>query len=84
MDEQNDRPEQAEPELFPLDEAACQMVAELDEQEKQIQQNLTQIQTARNAILAYFLRTHKLAGNWQVAANRRELVRQPEPQPVQQ
>jgi hypothetical protein len=55
-------------ENFPLDDAAIATISELDEQEKGIS-------IARNAILSYFLRVHSLTGNWQLAANRRELVR---------
>jgi hypothetical protein len=55
-------------EAFPLDDAAIESIAELDKQE-------AQINVARNAILSYILRQHKLMGNWQLATNRRELVK---------
>ena len=58
----------AETEIFPLDDAAIESLAELDQQDK-----LTH--SARLGILGYFLKVHKLQGNWQLAPNRRELVR---------
>jgi len=57
------------PEAYPLDETAIAMINELKEQMKPFQ-------IAVNAILTYFVRQHKLAGNWQVADNGRELVQQ--------
>lgn len=57
-----------EQEHFPLDEAAIESLAELDAQERQIN-------TARNAILSYFLRQQKMVGNWQLAENKRELIK---------
>lgn len=62
---------------FPLDDAAIESLAELDKQ-------TNDIAVARNAILSYFLRQHKLTGNWQLAMNRRELVRVEQPLPAQQ
>jgi hypothetical protein len=55
-------------ENFPLDDAAIDSLAELDQQERNIN-------VARQAILSYFLRQQKLTGNWQLAQNRRELVK---------
>jgi len=70
MDEQNNNGNgAAEQELYPLDDAAIELLAQFDEQERQIN-------TARNAMLTYFVRLHKLQGNWGVAPNRRELVKQ--------
>lgn len=59
-------------EAYPLDDAAIEAIAELDAQER----NLT---VARSAILSYFLRQQKLTGNWVLAPNRRELVKQSAP-----
>ena len=56
-------------ETFPLDDAAIESLAELDQQERSIG-------VARQAILSYFLRQQRMTGNWQLAPNRRELVRQ--------
>jgi hypothetical protein len=61
--------------LFPLDDAAIDSLAELAQQE-------SNANVARNAILAYFLRQHKLSGNWRLALNGRELVRVEQPQPA--
>jgi len=70
MDEKNNQ------ESFPLDDAAIEAIAELDNQERAVA-------VARNAILSYFLRQQKMTGNWSIAQNRRELVRsQPAAVPV--
>jgi beta-phosphoglucomutase-like phosphatase (HAD superfamily) len=76
---QDEKQSAAEVESYPLDDAAIELIAELDQQEKQVL-------VARNSILTYILRQHKLTGPWKVAPNRRELVRdavQPQPQPPQ-
>lgn len=59
-------------ELYPLDDAAIEAIADLDKQE-------SNCNIARNAILSYFLRQHKLSGDWRLAPNRRELVKLPAP-----
>jgi hypothetical protein len=65
---QNEQQSATDVDSYPLDDAAIEMIAELDQQEKQVL-------VARNAILTYILRQHKLMGPWKVAPNRRELVR---------
>lgn len=66
----------AEVENYPLDEAMIQLLAELDQQ-------MQPFQLQAQGALVLFLRQHKLQGNWRVAENRRELVKQPvaAPQP---
>jgi hypothetical protein len=76
MSEENNGNTAAEPELFPLDEAAIEAIQDLDKQETQLVEASKNINVARNAILSYFLRQHKLEGNWQLAENRKELMRQ--------
>jgi hypothetical protein len=71
-----------ESENFPLDDAAIDTVAELDEEERKLDITRANINVARSAVLHYFLRQHKMLGNWQLAPNRRELVRIEQPQPA--
>ena len=62
-------PRPAEPETFPLDDAAIETLQELDRQ-------LLIHSTMRNTVLGFFVRQHKLPGQWQLAPNGRELVKQ--------
>jgi hypothetical protein len=62
---------EADADIFPLDDAAIETLAEMDQQERQLN-------AARTAVLTYFLKQHKLKGNWSLSPNRRELVRQTE------
>lgn len=55
-------------EIFPLDDAAVEMLAEIDQQERACG-------VARQSVLNYFARQNKLGDGWQLAPNRRELVR---------
>lgn len=73
----------AEPELFPLDEAAIEAVDELHNKEQQLATAIREVNIARNAMLSYFLRQHKMSGEWRLADNRREMVRVPAPAPVE-
>lgn len=57
-----------DPDAFPLDEAAIQLIGEMQ------REAMCRI----NAVLAYFIRVHNLKGNWMLAPNGRELVRQTE------
>jgi hypothetical protein len=57
-----------EADVFPLDDAALESLAQFDQQEQQIM-------GARIGVLTLFTRIHKLQGNWQLAQNRRELVK---------
>jgi hypothetical protein len=75
MENGNQNEPVGESELYPLDDAAIETIADLDAQERNIA-------IARNAILSYFLRQHKLTGNWTLAPNRRELTRAAAPLPV--
>jgi hypothetical protein len=73
--EENPNSNEAQQECFPLDEAALSLLNDLD----------TQIRTLDNqwqGALVLFLRQHKLQGNWRLAPNRKELVRQPDVMPV--
>jgi len=56
MDELNNS-QPADAEVYPLDDAAIEMIADL---ERNIQATLLQ----ENAVLTYFLKQHKLGGNW--------------------
>ena len=80
MEEQrNENAVAEETQVFPLDDAAIGMIAELDGREKQLVEAARDINTARNSILSYFLRQHEMSGNWALAENRRELIRTPTP-----
>ena len=54
----------ANEETYPLDDAAIEALAELEQHEKCVQ-----------AVLNYFMKQQKLSGGWTLARNRRELVR---------
>lgn len=54
-------------ERFPLDEAAIQLIAELDEQIKNAS-------VATSAVAHYFARQHGIQGQFRIAENRRELI----------
>ena len=66
-----------ETEAFPLDDAAIEILAELDAQDKVTH-------ASRLSVLNYFLRQHKMQGNWQLSPNRRELVKAAAQQTPQQ
>lgn len=72
MEEQKQEPEPtvaAAPEVVPLDDAAIEAIAELDQRQLILNASL-------NAILNYFSRQHKLQGRWELSDNRKELVKQ--------
>ncbi len=66
MEEQQNNEQQQE--NFPLDEAAIQLLADINSQ-------MQQLQAQRQGALVLFIRQHKLQGNWQVAENGKELVK---------
>lgn len=68
-----------EPENYPLDEDAIRLIAELDEQGRSAQ---VAVSASVSAVLSYFVRKHKLSGDWKLAQNRRELVSVPAQGPV--
>ena len=55
---------------FPLDDAAIQILAEIDQQ-------AASLDASRQGVLTLFARQHKLQGQWRLAPNRRELVKAP-------
>ena len=69
-------------ESFPLDDAGIETVAELDQKMREVEAVRGNIIAATNAVLTYFVRQHKLAGDWKLAANRRELVKEAAPVPA--
>ena len=81
---EDEKNEQNEQEAFPLDDAAIALLSEYDEQERKLMIAAESLNGARTGMLTLFLRQHGLNGNWNVAPNRRELVKavQPVPQPV--
>jgi hypothetical protein len=74
-DTNNNKP--AEPELYPLDEAAISILNDIKVQ-------INALNAQWQGALVLFIRQHKLQGNWQLAENGRELVKaqaQPMPSP---
>jgi hypothetical protein len=69
--EHNQKAAAVEVENYPLDDAAISMLAET-------QQQIEALTAARQGMLTYFVRLHKLTGNWRVAANGRELEKSPD------
>jgi hypothetical protein len=53
---------------FQLDDVAREQIAEFDQQQRMLN-------VALNTLLVYVAKSNKLAGNWKLAENRRELVR---------
>lgn len=64
-------------EVFPLDDAAIAMIAELREQARTVP---IIINASIQAVLQYFARTHKLKGQFQLADNGREVILRSQPQ----
>jgi hypothetical protein len=73
---------QPEPEHFPLDEAVIALLAEIGQYQKQNEQQAIALGAQRNGVLVLFIRQHKLEGNWKVADNGRELIKDVTEQPV--
>lgn len=69
----------AEPENYPLDEAIIGLLADIAKARDQLQRNADQLAAQEQGALVLFIRQHKLAGTWDVADNRRELTKRPEP-----
>jgi len=65
-------PVTAEKQEFPLDDATISVLADLDKQ-------AIALAGQRQGVLFLFGRQHGLEGNWQLAPNGRELVKQPAP-----
>jgi len=53
---------------FPLDDAAIEIISEIHQQMEPLNLQL-------QAVLSYFARQHKLQGKWQLAPNRKELIK---------
>jgi hypothetical protein len=68
MENQEQIEEAAAQDTFPLDDAAIGIIAEIHQQMEPLQ---LQLQT----VLGYFARQHKLKGKWQLAPNRKELIK---------
>lgn len=69
---QNAKTEEAQQEVYPLDDAAISLLADL-------RANIEKLDAQWNGALVLFIRQHKLQGNWGVAPNGRELIRQESP-----
>ena len=55
-------------ETFPLDDAAIEILSELNMQIRACQQS-------QESVLRYFYKKHQLSGKWQLAPNGRELIK---------
>jgi len=68
--------------VYPLDEETLSLFAEIKAVEAQFIQQANQQAAAfvaqRQGALMLFIRQHKLPGNWRIAENERELIRQHE------
>lgn len=69
-------------ERFPLDEETINLLAEIQAQQQQLEQQFNLMNAQRRGVLLLFLRQHKLPGNWTVDTNGRELVEVEQPQPA--
>lgn len=69
-------------ENYPLDDAVIAMMSEIAEAQKNLEKQALSLAAQRQGALVLFVRQHKLQGNWQLAENGRELVRQPEAAPA--
>jgi hypothetical protein len=72
----NEETKQPEQENYPLDEASIQLLAEISQQ-------MVALNAQRQGALVLFIRQHKLQGNWSVAENGKELVKQAAQMPMQ-
>lgn len=66
-------------EIYPLDDAAVGFIAEKLREIEALKQDVQLLEAALNGALTYFARLHKLEGQWKLADNRRELVREASP-----
>jgi hypothetical protein len=65
-------------ETYPIDDALISLVADIGKAEQQLQQQAIALNAQRNGALVLFIRQHNLQGNWKIAENGRELVKQPD------
>lgn len=66
-------------EIYPLDDAAVEFIAEKLREIEALKQHAQLLEASLNGALSYFARLHGLEGQWQLAANKRELVRETKP-----
>jgi hypothetical protein len=83
MDESNNHAAPQEAENFPCDEALISLIADILKAEQQLREQAVALNAQKNGALVLFIRQHKLAGNWQLAENGRELVKQREASPIE-
>ena len=68
-----------ENEIFPLDDAMIAFLGDGDRELETLKARTQQIEWMLNGALQYFARVHGLDGPWQLAPNKRELVRETKP-----
>lgn len=88
MPELNGQQPQASVENFPLDEAMIEILAQIQGQfaelQKQVDAEAMKLNATRQGALVLFIRQHRLDGNWRLADNGRELVRDIAAAPVKE
>jgi len=81
-----------ETESYPLDEATISVLADIKKAQtdfdaqpvvQQVRQNAIALDSQRQGALLLFYRQHKLEGNWRIADNGTELVKDAAPAAVQ-
>jgi hypothetical protein len=68
MNEEQQTQEAVAQEVYPLDDAAIGIIAEIDQQ-------MMPLNAMLQGALSLFVRQHKLQGRWQIAPGRKELVK---------
>ena len=68
MENEQQTIEAAVQEVYPLDDAAIEILAEMSQQR-------AALETSMNAVLAYFAKQHKLKGQWRLSPNGKELTK---------
>lgn len=88
MNDENQNGQAAEVENYPLDEATISVLADIKKAQdqfesdpivRQVRQHDITLDGQRQGALIVFLRQHKLDGNWKVAINGKELVKEKQP-----
>lgn len=72
-----------EVENYPMDDALIAVMSEVKTAMEQLVRAAQDLELQRKGALILFIRQHNLQGNWNVAENGRELVKQPDTPPPQ-
>jgi len=91
MNNENPNGQAPEVENYPLDEATISVLADIKKAQdqfesdpvvRQVRQHDIALDGQRQGALIVFLRQHKLEGNWKVAPNGKELVKEKQAAPT--